>query len=196
MLPHALSSEACSLAPGVERFAVTAEIELGPDGTPRSAGFYRSLHSLQRPARLRPARRDLRRAGAGAGGRRRAAGRGARRRRGPGRAARNHQPRHRVLRARVPLRLRRQRDRRPGGRPDRGAPVDRAADDPRQRAGRPAAGAQARGRDLPRPRPAGPAADRAADRPARTPSGCRPRRCGQGISPARRGRSPPRRVAW
>jgi len=42
MLPHALSSEACSLAPGVERLAVTAEIELGQDGKPRGASFYRS----------------------------------------------------------------------------------------------------------------------------------------------------------
>jgi ribonuclease R len=42
MLPHALSSEACSLAPGVERLAVTAEIELGPGAQPRSARFYRS----------------------------------------------------------------------------------------------------------------------------------------------------------
>jgi ribonuclease R len=42
MLPHALSEEACSLAPGVERLAVTAEIELGPDGSPASARFYRS----------------------------------------------------------------------------------------------------------------------------------------------------------
>jgi ribonuclease R len=42
MLPHALSSDACSLAPGVERLAVTAEIELGPAATPRSARFYRS----------------------------------------------------------------------------------------------------------------------------------------------------------
>ena len=42
MLPHALSSDACSLAPGVERLAVTAEIELGPDAAPRSARFYRS----------------------------------------------------------------------------------------------------------------------------------------------------------
>jgi ribonuclease R len=50
MLPHALSSEACSLAPGVERFAVTAEIELGPQGEPRSAGFYRSL--IRSAARL------------------------------------------------------------------------------------------------------------------------------------------------
>ena len=42
MLPHALSSEACSLAPGVERLAVTAEIELGPGAELRSARFYRS----------------------------------------------------------------------------------------------------------------------------------------------------------
>jgi ribonuclease R len=43
MLPHALSSEACSLAPDVDRLAVTAEIELGPDAEPRQARFYRSL---------------------------------------------------------------------------------------------------------------------------------------------------------
>ncbi len=42
MLPHALSEEACSLAPGVERLAVTAEIELGADGRPGAAAFYRS----------------------------------------------------------------------------------------------------------------------------------------------------------
>jgi ribonuclease R len=42
MLPHALSSEACSLAPGVERLAVTTEIELGPGMEPRRAQFYRS----------------------------------------------------------------------------------------------------------------------------------------------------------
>ena len=42
MLPAALSNEACSLAPGVERLAVTAEIVLGSDGTSRSAAFYRS----------------------------------------------------------------------------------------------------------------------------------------------------------
>ncbi|HKB51081.1 MAG TPA: RNB domain-containing ribonuclease [Solirubrobacterales bacterium] len=42
MLPHALSEEACSLAPGVERLAVTAEVELGPDGRPGSTSFYRS----------------------------------------------------------------------------------------------------------------------------------------------------------
>jgi ribonuclease R len=42
MLPHALSSEACSLAPGVERLAVTAEIELDAAMAPRRARFYRS----------------------------------------------------------------------------------------------------------------------------------------------------------
>jgi ribonuclease R len=42
MLPHVLSSDACSLAPGVERLAVTAEVMLGGDGRPRSARFYRS----------------------------------------------------------------------------------------------------------------------------------------------------------
>jgi ribonuclease R len=42
MLPHALSEEACSLSPGVERLAVTAEIELGPQGRPSAASFYRS----------------------------------------------------------------------------------------------------------------------------------------------------------
>jgi ribonuclease R len=42
MLPHALSEGACSLAPDVERLAVTAEIELNADGRPRTASFYRS----------------------------------------------------------------------------------------------------------------------------------------------------------
>jgi ribonuclease R len=42
MLPPALSDEACSLAPGVERLAVTAEIVLGSDGKQRSTAFYRS----------------------------------------------------------------------------------------------------------------------------------------------------------
>jgi ribonuclease R len=42
MLPHALSSGACSLIPGVERLAVTAEIDVGAAGEPRRAVFYRS----------------------------------------------------------------------------------------------------------------------------------------------------------
>jgi ribonuclease R len=49
MLPLALSAGACSLAPGVERLAVTAEIVVSADGEPRSTGFYRS--------RIRSARR-------------------------------------------------------------------------------------------------------------------------------------------
>ncbi|HEX2128868.1 MAG TPA: RNB domain-containing ribonuclease [Solirubrobacterales bacterium] len=42
MLPEALSGDACSLAPHVERLAVTAEILLKPDGEVASASFYRS----------------------------------------------------------------------------------------------------------------------------------------------------------
>jgi ribonuclease R len=42
MLPGSLSSEACSLKPGVERLAVTAEIGLSASGEARSASFYRS----------------------------------------------------------------------------------------------------------------------------------------------------------
>jgi len=42
MLPASLSSDACSLNPGVERLAVTAEIELSAEAEVRSAGFYRS----------------------------------------------------------------------------------------------------------------------------------------------------------
>jgi ribonuclease R len=42
MLPPVLSDGACSLAPGVERLAVTAEILLSAEGEPRSASFYRS----------------------------------------------------------------------------------------------------------------------------------------------------------
>jgi ribonuclease R len=42
MLPHSLSSGACSLSPGVERLAVTAEIEIDADARPRRTSFYRS----------------------------------------------------------------------------------------------------------------------------------------------------------
>jgi ribonuclease R len=42
MLPHALSSDACSLMPGVERLAVTVELELRGAVVQRAA-FYRSL---------------------------------------------------------------------------------------------------------------------------------------------------------
>ena len=50
MLPKALSAEACSLNPGVERLAVTAELELSAAGEPRSASFYRSV--IRSDARL------------------------------------------------------------------------------------------------------------------------------------------------
>lgn len=63
MLPRALSEDACSLAPGVERLAVTAEIELGPGGQPLSASFYRSR--IRSRAQLDYDRLDLLFAGRG-----------------------------------------------------------------------------------------------------------------------------------
>jgi ribonuclease R len=42
MLPEALSAAACSLAPGVDRLAITAEVVLDAHGEPHSASFYRS----------------------------------------------------------------------------------------------------------------------------------------------------------
>jgi ribonuclease R len=42
MLPHSLSSGACSLSPGVERLTVTTEIELDAGGHPTRTRFYRS----------------------------------------------------------------------------------------------------------------------------------------------------------
>ncbi len=50
MLPPVLSDEACSLAPGVDRLAVTAEIELGSDARTGSSRFYRSV--IRSDARL------------------------------------------------------------------------------------------------------------------------------------------------
>src|SRR5215207_8770725 len=50
MLPPALSADACSLTPGVERLAVTAELELSAEGRPRYERFYRSL--IRSDARL------------------------------------------------------------------------------------------------------------------------------------------------
>ncbi|MFI5027806.1 MAG: RNB domain-containing ribonuclease [Solirubrobacterales bacterium] len=57
MLPRGLSEEACSLAPGVERLAVTAEVELGRGGSPAAASFYRSR--IRSDARLDYDRLDL-----------------------------------------------------------------------------------------------------------------------------------------
>ena len=42
MLPEALSSDACSLVPGVPRSAVTVELKLDGEAKVRSAAFYRS----------------------------------------------------------------------------------------------------------------------------------------------------------
>jgi ribonuclease R len=42
MLPEALSADACSLAPGVERLAVTTELVVSADGRPGSVSFHRS----------------------------------------------------------------------------------------------------------------------------------------------------------
>ena len=50
MLPHALSSEACSLKPGVDRLAVTAAMRIGEDGRLREHAFFRSL--IRSAARL------------------------------------------------------------------------------------------------------------------------------------------------
>ncbi len=49
MLPTALSADACSLMPGVDRLAVTTELLVGADGRAHSASFYRStIRSDQR----------------------------------------------------------------------------------------------------------------------------------------------------
>ncbi len=50
MLPKALSAEACSLAPGVPRLAVTTELVLDGRGKVRSSSYYRS--SIRSDARL------------------------------------------------------------------------------------------------------------------------------------------------
>jgi len=50
MLPHALSSEACSLMPGVPRKAVTAELRLDQESRVTNVSFYRSL--IRSDARL------------------------------------------------------------------------------------------------------------------------------------------------
>ena len=63
MLPRALSEDACSLAPDVERLAVTAEIELSPAGHPVAACFYRSR--IRSDARLDYDQLDLVFAGRG-----------------------------------------------------------------------------------------------------------------------------------
>ncbi len=77
MLPPALSNEKCSLVPGQERLAVTAEMDL--DGARVDArGVHALADSLGRATGLRPRRPDLRRQRDAAGPVGRAAGAGAR----------------------------------------------------------------------------------------------------------------------
>ena len=57
MLPLALSADACSLAPGVERLAVTAEIVLGADGDGAVGELLSQPDPLRPAALLRRARR-------------------------------------------------------------------------------------------------------------------------------------------
>ena len=198
MLPHALSSDACSLAPGVERLAVTAEIELGPGGGAALGRASTAAASAPTPAstttsstRSSPAAREPPEEVAEPLAAAREVAAGARR------APRRHQPRRRVLRARVPLRRRGQRRRRPRRRPDRGPPPDRAADDPHQRAGRrscsSASGCRRSTASTPSPTRPGSSAWSSSSRR----SGCRRRRWARGSRPARgRARSPPRRAGW
>ena len=144
MLPRALSEEACSLAPGVERLAVTAEIELGAGGAPARGELLPQPHPLRRAPRLRPARPRLRRP------------RRARPRRSPSRwRSRARRPRRWASGAARPASTSSPSSPSSASTPaatsvgararraDRVAPADRAADDPRQRTGRPAARAQA-----------------------------------------------------
>ena len=63
MLPEALSNDACSLRPGVERMAVTAELELGGAETVK-ASFYRSVIRSDERLDYERVDRDLRRRGA------------------------------------------------------------------------------------------------------------------------------------
>src|SRR5439155_19153498 len=50
MLPEVLSSDACSLVPGMPRQAVTVEMRMGAGAVPTSVAFYRSL--IRSDARL------------------------------------------------------------------------------------------------------------------------------------------------
>ena len=144
MLPHALSEDACSLAPGVERLAVTAEIELAASGAPARGELLPQPHPLRRPPRLRPARRDLRRPREAA--RRRSPSRWRSPARPPRRSASGAARPASTSSPSSPSSASTPAATSAGarcGRPDRVPPADRAADDPRQRTGRAAARAQA-----------------------------------------------------
>ena len=193
--PIVLSSDACSLAPERERLAVTSEIELSEAGEPLSASFYRSL--IRSDVRLDYDELDEIFAGRAkppqpiaaplALAREAAATLAGRRPRGLARGG--------ELRARVPLRGR-PGHRRPLRPADRGAPADRAPDDPHQRAGRRAARAPSHPDALPGPRAAGSGADPMADRAARGARHPDPGPARRRSRRSRRASWPARRAAW
>ena len=173
MLPHALSSDACSLLPGRDRAAVTVELEL--DGARVRARVLLPLADpLGRAPGLRARRSHLRRR-ASARPRRGASRCGAAREA----AARSHAARERSGGARDRLR------RSPSSRSTSAATcsgstraaqteshrADRAPDDRRQRGGRRAARAARRALPVPRARAPRPRARRAPRRPARLARG-------------------------
>ena len=198
MLPRALSDEACSLAPGVERLAVTAEIVLGGRRRAALGELLSQPDPLRRPSRLRPARRVLR-------GRRRAARRGRRRRSRLARRAAaaladapaGRLARDRVVRAGVRVRRRRRGGRAPDSvHADRGPQADRAPDDPHQRAGRRALRAPPRA-DASTASTSSPTRSESSGSSSSSPRWtCRRRRCPKDLMPAagrraRRGDQPP-----
>ena len=171
MLPHALSSDACSLLPGQRAPSGHGGARAG--GCARGALVLLPIaRAFGRTPRLRARGSCVRRSGErrgamGAGARSRARGR--RGARAPARGARR--PRDRRRGARVRVRRARQRARRPRAGADRVAPAHRAPDDRRQRGGRRAARAARDPVSVPRARAAGPAAHRTARRAARLARG-------------------------
>ena len=171
MLPHALSEGACSLAPGVERLAVTAEIEL--DGRRGSARRRASTAAGSAPTPGSTTTSSTRSSPAARPPPERSPSRWRSPARRPPRSAERRgadRPRGRVVRARVRLRRRRATwsARAPVPQTESHRLIERLMILANE-AGRAAARAQAGAGDLPRPRPARPAAGRAAGRPARRP---------------------------
>ena len=161
-----LSDDACSLAPGVERLAVTAEIVLGGERRAAVGELLSEPHPLGRAPRLRPAGRVLRgtqlsrppRSRPALGlARRAAAALAAQAARSASLEIESFEPEFEfdgdgaVVRAH-------------SVHADRGPQADRAPDDPHQRAGGRALERRHVPTHLPRPRAARPAADRAAGR--------------------------------
>ena len=186
MLPHALSSGACSLIPGADRAAVTVELELH-GAVPASVAFYRSL--IRSDARLDYERVDRIFAGAESAAEpwreplraaRRAAAALARARERSGAL---------VLDSEEPefaFDARRRGHRCPPGGADRVPPPDRAPDDRRQRGRRrpplPASGCRACTASTSAPSPSASRGSSTSSPPWR----CRRRRCPRGCPPRRR----------